>query len=475
MHKRMLTSLLLTAGLLVAMDAPLAADVKLPNLFADHMVLQRDMPIVVWGKADPGEKVTVTLGKHTATTTAGKDGTWRVALDKTSAGGPHTLTVAGANRVEFKDVLVGEVWVCSGQSNMNMPIDWGIFGAWGSPECTAAYFFGVELRRELGVPVGLVKSAVGGTIIESWTRREALIQAVPDMKPAIERWDKRIAAFDEAAFQEKVAAWQKAAAKAKAEGKRPPRQPVPITQNNRIPASLYNGMIAPLVPFTMRGVIWYQGESNARNAYLYRTLFPAMIRDWRAQWAQGNFPFLFVQLANYRPQSDQPGESQWAELREAQLMALGEPNTAMAVIIDIGDAKDIHPKNKQGVGKRLSLGALKLAYGCDIVHSGPIYKSMKIEGAKVRLSFAHTDGGLKAAGGGPLKGFAVAGEDKKFVWADARIDGQTVVVTSGAVSKPVAARYAWADNPACNLTNASGLPASPFRTDDWPGLTAPKK
>jgi len=234
-------------------------------------------------------------------------------------------------------------------------------------------------------------------------------------------------------------------------------------------------MIAPLIPYGIRGVIWYQGESNASRAYQYRTLFPAMIRDWRRNWGQGEFPFLFVQLANFMQTSPQPSESAWAELREAQLMTLSLPNTGMAVIIDIGEAADIHPKNKQDVGKRLALWALAKTYGKDIVYSGPLYKSMEIKGGKVVLHFDHVGTGLVAKGGEPLKGFAIAGKDRKFVWADARIVGDTVVVSSPEVPEPVAVRYAWADNPVCNLYNEQGLPASPFRTDDWPGVTAPKK
>jgi sialate O-acetylesterase len=489
--------------------APLAADVTVSHLFADHMVLQRDLPIKVWGTAASGEKVTVTLGERTATATTDAAGKWQVVLDKTAAGGPFTLTIAGKNRLEIKDVLVGEVWVCSGQSNMNMPIDWGVFGAWGSPECTealkkiddsqlrmflvdqqvsnvartdvagqwkiakgnevlkwsaAAYFFGVELRRELGVPVGLVKTAVGGTQIESWMRREPLLAVAAKHKAGLERWDREVADFNEEAFKKKLADWQVLADKAKADGTKAPAKPQRPDESVRKPTGLYNGMVAPLVPYTTRGFLWYQGESNAGNAAEYRTLFPAMIRDWRAQWGQGDLPFLFVQLANFKDRAAQPGESQWAEVREAQAMALSQPATAMAVIIDIGDAKDIHPKNKQDVGKRLSLAALKMAYGRDLVHSGPIYQSMKVEGNKVRLTFAHTGKGLEAKGG-ELKGFAIAGADKKFVWAKAAIDGQTVVVSADEVAAPVAVRYGWADNPECTLYNADGLPASPFRTD----------
>jgi sialate O-acetylesterase len=227
-------------------------------------------------------------------------------------------------------------------------------------------------------------------------------------------------------------------------------------------------MVRPLMPYGIRGVIWYQGESNARNAMQYGKTFPAMIRSWRQQWQQDEFPFLFVQLANFRARRARPSDSAWAELREAQMMALSEPKTAMAVTIDIGEAKDIHPKNKLDVGRRLALGAMKIAYGRAVVHSGPLFASMKIEGQKARLQFKHIGGGLVAKGGGPLKGFAIAGEGRKYVWAQARIDGDTLVVWSDQVNKPVAVRYAWADNPECNLYNTDGLPASPFRTDDWP-------
>jgi len=504
------------AWLVALLAGSAAAAVRPAAVFSDHMVLQRGGPVPVWGWAAPGEKVTVSIAGQTVEAAAAEDGRWRVTLAALKAGGPHTLVVkgAGSEAVTVHDVLVGEVWLASGQSNMNMPIDWGVFGKWGSPECTAAlakiddpelrmflvgtkmspkpardvsgvwkvakgnavlkwsaaaYFFGVELRRELGVPVGIVKSAVGGTVIESWMSREALLAVSPDLQSSFDRWDRRVAAFSEEAYQKELAEWRKKADAAKAEGKRPPRRPVRVTEHNRMPSCLYNGMIAPLVPYAMRGVLWYQGESNAGNASAYARRFPAMIRQWRKDWGQAEMPLLFVQLANFRQRKTEPSDSAWAELREAQRLALSEPNTAMAVAIDIGDAGDIHPKNKQDVGKRLALGALKLAYGRDVVYSGPLYKSMTLEDGTVRLRFTHVGGGLVAKGGGPLKGFAVAGEDGKFVWADATIDGDTVVVSSDAVAKPVVVRYGWADNPECTLYNAEGLPASPFRTDGWPG------
>ncbi|MHC4460535.1 MAG: sialate O-acetylesterase, partial [Planctomycetota bacterium] len=253
-----------------------------------------------------------------------------------------------------------------------------------------------------------------------------------------------------------------------------PRPPLRISHQNA-PTALYNGMIAPLIPYGIQGAIWYQGESNAGRAYQYRKLFGSMIKNWRNDWGQGDFSFLFVQLANFMAVNPEPVESAWAELREAQLMTLALPKTGMAVIIDIGEANDIHPKNKQDVGKRLALWALGGSYRKKLVYCGPIYKSMRVESNKIILHFDHVGGGLVAGGGKPLKGFAVAGADRKFVWADAKIDGDTVVVSSDKISEPVAVRYAWANNPVCNLYNKEGLPASPFRTDDWPGITVGKK
>ena len=247
----------------------------------------------------------------------------------------------------------------------------------------------------------------------------------------------------------------------------PPSTPV---SPNR-PTVLYNAMIAPLVPFALRGAIWYQGESNAGRAYQYRTLFPLLIKDWRARWQQGTFPFLFVQLANYRARNAEPVDDDWAELREAQLLALAEPNTGMALAIDIGDADDIHPGNKQEVGNRLALNARHVAYREKLAYSGPIYRAMKIEGHHIRLFFDHTRGGLQTQNGEQLKGFALAGADRKFVWADAVITGETVVVSHPAITQPVAVRYAWSVNPACNLQNQASLPASPFRTDNWSEVT----
>ncbi len=495
----------------VALVAPLSAvaEVRLPTLFTRSMVLQREAEIPVWGWAAAGEKVVVTLADKSVETVAGEDGAWSVKLAAMPAGGPHTLTVAGSNTIVVEDVLIGEVWLASGQSNMNMPIDWGVFGPAGSAELkqglaeadlpnfrmflvdraiagqpaddvrgswvvckgnnilkwsAVGYFFGRELHGELGVPVGIIKSAVGGTPVESWMNRNALIEAVPELATSIEQWDRNVANFSEEAYQQELKAWQEKAAKAAADGKPAPRKPVRATENAWRPNCLYNGMISPLSPYAIRGVIWYQGESNAHAAERYRTTFPMMIKSWRAEWGQGDVPFLFVQLANFREQAAEPVESKWAELREAQTSTLNLPNTAMAVTIDIGEANDIHPKNKRDVGLRLALAAKKLAYGKDIVYSGPMLKSSSVEGGKVRLTFNHVGGGLVARSGA-LKGFALAGADGVFHWAEATIDGAAVIVQSDKVASPTALRYAWADNPECNLYNAEGLPASPFRIE----------
>jgi sialate O-acetylesterase len=319
------------------------------------------------------------------------------------------------------------------------------------------YFFGRELHQKLDVPVGLIHTSWGGTAAEVWTSKRTL-DATELLKPMVENYTKRMESYEK-----QMAGLKEAAEKAKAEGKPAPKAP----NKPMMPSCLYNGMIANVLPYGIRGAVWYQGESNASRAKEYQTLFPAMIKNWREDWGQGDFPFGFVQLANYMTRREQPADSAWAELREAQTMTLSLPKTGMAVIIDIGDAKDIHPKNKQDVGKRLALWAQSQVYGKDVVYSGPMYESMKVEDGKVRVSFKHTGGGLEAKGG-KLAGFAVAGEDRTFVWADATVDGKTVVVCSEKVAKPVAVRYAWADNPDCNLYNKEGLPASPFRTDDWP-------
>jgi sialate O-acetylesterase len=496
---------------------PASAEVKLPALISDNMVLQQGRKVALWGTAEPGEQVTVTLGSEKGTGAADVEGRWKVELGPLKAGGPSEMTVAGKNTLTLHNVVVGEVWICSGQSNMEMavgnsPRAWGgvlnaekeisngtypmirqftvkkvvagqpqkdATGQWvaATPQTVGefsavAYFFGRELHKVLGVPVGLIDSSWGGTPAEAWTSAPALA-AEPELKTLLRDWEQKVADYPQLLerFRKDLQQWEQSAQQAEAEGKpavRPPEMPADPRGNPWRAAGLYNGMIAPLISYTIAGAIWYQGESNAGRAYQYRKLFPAMIRDWRRAWGQGDFPFLFVQLASYI--QEYSPKTCWAELREAQTMTLSLPNTGMAVTVDIGDPYDIHPKNKQEVGRRLALAAEAIAYGRKVAYSGPLYDSMSIEGDSVRLRFQHVDGGLVTKGGA-LKGFEVAGEDRKFFEAEAKVSSDTVVVRSSTVPRPVAARYAWADYPECNLFNKAGLPASPFRTDDWPGVT----
>ncbi|HEV7868924.1 MAG TPA: sialate O-acetylesterase [Chthoniobacteraceae bacterium] len=506
-----LPSLPLSLVVTTLLGAGAMADVRLPAVISDHMVLQQETPATVWGWADPGEKVSVKFGEKAAETVGDANGKWSVKLSELKAGAAGELTVAGKNTLTVRDVLVGEVWVCSGQSNM----EWTIASS-GSPKETAeaanypqirmftvqrdpaaepkddcrgtwevctpetaprfsavAYHFGQKLHQTLQQPIGLIHSSWGGTPAEYWTPTEVL-NADPDFKPILDAWEQKRAAYPKAkeAYDAAMEKYRAAVAADREPGTpapKPPRAPVGGDALGS-PGSLYNGMIAPLLPYTMRGAIWYQGESNAGQARLYRKLFPTMILSWRRAWAN-EFPFLFVQLANFKTRVAEPQESQWAELREAQSMTLELPRTGMAVAIDIGEANDIHPKNKREVGRRLALNAEATVYYRDQEFSGPLYAGSQIEDGKVRISFRHAEG-LKSADGGKLKGFSIAGADKKFVWADAAIEGDHIVISSPEVSSPVAARYAWADNPECNLVNATGLPASPFRTDDLPyGLT----
>lgn len=507
----------LLAILFAACLATVQADIRLPAIFTEHMVLQQGREIPVWGWGEAGEAVTVSLCGKDATTTTGADGKWMTKLPALTAGGPFEMKIVGKNTVTFADVLIGEVWVCSGQSNMEWTVKLSLNpeqeiaaathpnlrlftvkkkviyepqedceGAWAA--CTpqtvegfsaVAYFFGRELHKQLNVPVGLINTSWGGTPAEAWTDRQTL-ESDPDLKPIVDRWDKIMADYpkSKANWDQVQKAWKYDVITAEAAGAEAPKNPAPNAPPGpgyfQSATGLYNGMITPIVPYAIQGAIWYQGESNAGYAYQYRTLFPAMINCWRRAWGQGDFSFYFVQLANYMERKPEPGDSAWAELREAQSLTLNYPCTGMATIIDIGDAKDIHPKNKQDVGYRLALNALAQDYGKQITYSGPIFDYMMIEGGKARISFKHTGRGLTMKGD-KLEGFSIAGKDRKFVWAAAVIEGDKVVVSSDAVPNPVAVRYAWADNPAANLYNEANLPASPFRTDDWPGVTRAAK
>ncbi|HYN83967.1 MAG TPA: sialate O-acetylesterase [Pyrinomonadaceae bacterium] len=656
---------------LVAPSHQARAEVRTPSVIGENMVLQQGRRVRLWGMSRRDERLTITFAGETARTVADERGRWQAFLGPFKAGWPYTLVISGTNTHTFKNVMVGEVWVCSGQSNM----EWPLARAEGGPQDAAAasdarlrfftvekkiaaepleeargrwvvatpeealrfsavaFHFGRELRARIKVPVGLVHTSWGGTPAESWTSREALA-ADPALRVILERHEAEMRNLPELRreYDRKLAEWEKQNARViqrdegnrgealgyadaahdisdwqwmslpqqweqaglavdgvvwfrrevevparlagrdlflglgaiddhdttyfngervgatgaetpnayaaprrykvpgplvragrnvvavrvfdamggggfggsaaemrlapdgasspdslaldgrwayKAERTVPAREvdysnhpgPRPGPESHYNPFVLYNAMLAPLTPFAVRGAIWYQGESNAGRAYQYRALFPAMIRDWRARWGSDDFPFYFVQLANWRARNTEPAESDWAELREAQTLTMRSvPRTGMAVAIDIGEADDIHPRNKRDVGLRLARWALFDTYKQAVVPSGPLYDSHAVEGGRVRLRFKHARG-LKTSDGRAPVGFAVAGEDRKFVRAEARVEGETVVVWSDRVARPVAVRYAWADNPATNLYNSDDLPASPFRTDAWPGVT----
>lgn len=495
-------SIVMAACLIGALAA--RADVRLPGMFSDNMVLQQGIKVPVWGWAADGESVTVKFRGQTVTVVA-KNGRWMVQLTKLKAGGPDEFVVTGNNTITLKNVLVGEVWVASGQSNMAMalrdtsdpkaeidasanpslrlftvptrkadaPLDdvkatWQECNAKTSPGFSAVgYFFGRDLRQARGVPVGIIHTSWGGSPAEVWMSQDVL-ETNPDYKRDIlDPYPKQLKAYEE-----NLAQWEKEAADLKKQGKEPARgRPWPAWK----PAELYNGMIAPLLPYAIHGAIWYQGEGNAGRAWQYRTLFADLIRNWRRDWKQGDFTFLAVQLAPFTEIKKQPVESDWAELREAQVLATQTlPKVGVAVITDVGDEKDIHPKNKAPVGARLALAARAIAYGEKIEYSGPAFRSLKVRGQEAVLSFAHVAGGLEARGG-DLTGFAICGADRKWVWGKAQIQGDKIVVTSPEVAQPVAVRFGWANYPVVNLWNKAGLPASPFRTDDFPLTTMPKK
>jgi sialate O-acetylesterase len=644
-NKMKVISLVFLLGLLMTVSS--VGQVRLPRLISDGVILQRDADVKIWGWASPDEKITIRFINETYQTSANTDGDWSIVLKGLKAGGPYKMEITGKNSITVSDILVGDVWVCSGQSNMELPmrrVSW-VYpteianstnpnirqfvvpqkydfkkphtdlsgGNWKSvnPQSVldfsaVAYFFAKEIYEKYKVPIGLINASLGGSPAEAWMSEEALKKFPAYYQEAQKFKDdsliKRIETQDNARSQ----AWYRTLSQKDEgykEGKNwrdpmlntsgwltmkipgywantsigpvngivwfrkdidvpasmvgtsaklilgrivdgdsafvngvfvgtvsyqyPPRRydvpagllkegkntivvkiisnggkggfvpdkPYQLEANGKTidlkgdwqmrlaatmdplpgqtfirwkPEGLYNAMIHPLLNYRVKGVIWYQGESNAGKPEEYRELFPAMIRDWRTNWQQGDFPFLFVQLANFMEPRNEPGESGWAMLREAQLKTLALPNTGMAVISDIGEWNDIHPLNKKDVGKRLALAAQKIAYGENkVVYSGPIYQSMKIDGNKITLSFSNVGGGLITKGGSELKYFAIADADKKFVWAKAKIEGDKVVVWNDQVPNPVAVRYAWADDPeGANLYNKEGLPASSFRTDN---------
>lgn len=495
------------AALLAGVDAA-QADVKLPNIFSDHMVLQQKQKNKVWGLADAGEAVTVTIGEQKHQATADAQGAWSVTLDPLEVGDqkPLTLTVKGKNEVKIDDILVGEVWICSGQSNMQWSVGssndadlerlaakypkirminfpqvgvqepkwshddrkWMVCTPDTVPQWSAVgYFFGRQLYQTLNVPIGLINNAWGGSACEAWINRKTLA-GDERYKAMMDRYGIDEARFDELTKKGDGATEEEKKQLAQLKGK--------MSGNHR-PANIYNGVLKSHLGYGIKGAIWYQGESNAGRAYQYRELFPLMIKNWRDEWAQGDFPFYWVQLADFQAEKPEPGDSDWAELREAQTMTMAKlPNTGEAVIIDIGEGKDIHPKNKVDVGRRLARWALAKDYGVKIAYHSPQYKSMEKQGNKIVLTFDHLDGKWRPFDVAAPRGFAIAGEDKKFVWADAKIlDDGKVEVWSDKVTAPVAVRYGWASNPVVNMFSAAGLPLTPFRTDDWPGVTLGKE
>ena len=487
----------------------------------DHAVLQREIALPLAGISTPEAQVSVIFRGKEYRAIADAAGAWRVTLDPQPAGGPEALVIREADgETVLRDLLVGDVWVCSGQSNMEFPLKHAEDGArdaakahdpllrllavrgtvaaepqqalpdgaaWAActPETAAdfsavGYYFGRRMT-ELGVPVGLIGAAVGNTPGEAWAPMPVLTEE-PAFAPILERWRRSLALYPDpdgtvaAAF----AQWDHDADLAEREGR-----PIPGAFPKLVgpgspwtPAGLFYGMIAPLTALPIRGVLWMQGAAAPERAFQYRTLFRRLIRAWRVAWGQGDSPFFFAQEANFGPPREEPCEHSWAELREAQALALAEPRTGMVVAIDTGEEKDIHPKSKAPLGERFALLARALVFGEDVPCSGPECAGMTVEGNSLRLHFRHAAGGLRTSDGGPLRGFAVSPGatdftqgNRGFVWAEARIDGDDVVVSAPGVPHPVAARYAWAQNPSCNLVNGAGLPAGPFRTDDYPGVT----
>lgn len=519
---------LAVAVLVVGMSFVADADVVLPKIFSNHMVLQRGLECPIWGWSDPGVEITVEFGDARQTTTADKNGRWKLRLPAMEANeNGQRLVVTGKNKIVLNDILVGDVWICSGQSNMEWPLrsvvnaqqeqaaakHAGIRlfdvpghttsplakedvpgGTWNvcSPQTAGGfsavgYFFAKEFHQKTGVPVGLIGTNWGGTRIEPWTppigfRNVPQLKSIADQ---VDRFDPTVAAGKATwtAYADETTAWAKSVREALAVGQTlTPPPPMPGFSNAGQPTAIYNSMVHGLAPFGIRGALWYQGEANGGEGVEYFHKMQALISGWRKVWEQDDFPihFYFVQLANWQQPNDNPaGGDGWARIRDAQRQSLTIPHTGMAVITDIGEANDIHPRNKQDVGQRLARWALRDVAKKDVVVSGPLYRDMTVEGGNIRINFDHADVGLmvgmkeglaptKEQPGGTLKRFAVAGKDRKWHWADAKIDGSTVVVSSAEVKKPVAVRYAWSMNPeGANLYNKAGLPASAFRTDEW--------
>lgn len=514
-----------TAFLLALCAAlPLAAkaELKLPAIIGDNMVLQQKQSDPIWGWDTPGTQVTVKFGSQSESAKADAKGKWTVKINPGAANAtPATLTIIGTSTKELKNVLVGEVWICSGQSNMEWTLSGctdadleiatakfpgirlvnvpkvgtqeeqdNFKGAWAecSPQTVpgfsaVGYFFGRSLHQTLKVPVGLINNAWGGSAAEAWVRRDVL-EKDARFKGLMENTVKQETFMSSPAAKTKydadLAAWTKRAADAKAAGKpfveRAPGAPNSWLTGNARPGNIYNGVLKPTIGYGIKGAIWYQGETNAGRAYEYSYLFPLMIEHWRAEWKQGDFPFYWVQLADFMPETPEPGESAWAELRESQTKTQSAiKNGGQAVIIDLGEAKDIHPKNKRDVGERLVRWALAKDYGVKVNYRSPEFKKLDIMGNKAVVTLDIFGSPLQTFDTTTVKGVAICGEDHKWVWADAKIiSGDKIEVSSPKVAKPVAVRYAWANNPVCNLYNKEWLPVTPFRSDNFDMLTKPK-
>ena len=491
------------------------AELKLSAVFSDHMVLQQKKPIQIWGWSDPEQEVTVTLTRAGTETSesakSDKSGRFEVKLPAMKAGfDVCTLKIQADETRVLKDILVGEVWLCSGQSNMARNVNSAndadleamtanypnlrlisvpqvgtqetqttFEGSW--QKCTptsvkefsaVGYFFGRQLHQTLNVPVGLIDNAWGGSACEAWIERD-LLAADEKFQPLLEKWQAKESTYDHqkalASYNVKFAKWKETK-----KGNRP-RAPRNVLAGQHRPANLYHGVLKPIMGYTIQGAIWYQGETNSGRAYQYRDLFPLMISSWREEWGQGDFSFYWVQLADYMAETEQPEESAWAELREAQTMTMSKlPNTGEAVIVGLGEAADIHPKNKQDVAKRLVRWALANDYGMtNLAHRSPMYQSMTVNDGKVILKFNHVGAGLDTFDVREPIGFAIATKDGAFEEAQAKVTSKnTIEVWHPDIADPAAVRYAWANNPVCNVQSKEGLPLTPFRTDDRTGVTA---
>lgn len=515
----------LTLLSLAALTVASRAELKLPAIIGDNMVLQQKQANPVWGWDAPGTAVTVTFAGQTKNAKAGTDGKWTVKLDALPANAkPQSMKIKGTSERELKNILVGEVWICSGQSNMQFAVqsNWDsdleiatakypqihlitvpnvgtqepqndFKGEWR--ECNpqtvggfsaVGYFFGRILHRTLDVPVGLINDSWGGSAAEAWVRRDVL-EKDPRFKLLMENTRKREADLQSPAakanYDKQLAAWKQREADAKKAGKpfteRAPQPPDAWLRGNARPGNIFNGVLLPTIGYGIKGAIWYQGESNAGRAYEYGSLFPRMIQHWREEWGQGDFPFYWVQLADFMAEKTdamQAVASSWAELRESQTKTQSAiKNGGQAVIIDLGEGNDIHPKNKRDVADRLARWALAKDYGVKIPYRSPEYKSVEFTGNKAVVTLDTFGSALRTFDVVEAKGFVICGEDKQWKWAQAKLVGNDKVEVSAAgVAKPIAVRYAWADNPVCNLYSVQGLPVTPFRTDDFEMLTKPK-